>query len=116
MAKVYDFSRGVVGGACKPLGTRLCGTAAVQHAAGHLSEGTPMIPIVALVAFPLTVAQDATARLAAVRKQMLGCLSARYWSEAVKENKDSSGVFYYWKGGRPLEHAYPGPSQSYQAR
>src|SRR3954469_7977350 len=27
-----------------------------------------------------------------------GGLSARYWSEAVKEKKDGSGVFYYWKG------------------
>ena len=30
-----------------------------------------------------------------------GTLSARYWSEAVKERKDPSGVFYYWKGERP---------------
>jgi len=32
-----------------------------------------------------------------------GSLSARYWSEAVKERKDSSGVFYYWKGERPMD-------------
>src|SRR5499426_1882194 len=25
-----------------------------------------------------------------------GTLSARYWSEAVKEKPDSSGIFYYW--------------------
>jgi hypothetical protein len=31
-----------------------------------------------------------------------GHLSARYWSEAVKENADSSGLFYYWNGERPL--------------
>jgi hypothetical protein len=24
------------------------------------------------------------------------------WSEAVKEKKDSAGVFYYWKGERPM--------------
>src|SRR6516225_2210504 len=30
-----------------------------------------------------------------------GMLSARYWSEAAKEKKDPSGVFYYWKGERP---------------
>jgi hypothetical protein len=30
-----------------------------------------------------------------------GTLSARYWSEATKERKDPSGVFYYWKGERP---------------
>jgi hypothetical protein len=32
-----------------------------------------------------------------------GRLSARYWSEAVKERKEPSGVFYYWKGERPLD-------------
>src|SRR5262252_3765743 len=30
-----------------------------------------------------------------------GMLSARYWSEAAKEKKDPSGLFYYWKGERP---------------
>ena len=36
-----------------------------------------------------------------------GSLSARYWSEAVKERKDSSGLFYYWKGERPLDPNAP---------
>jgi hypothetical protein len=36
-----------------------------------------------------------------------GRLSARYWSEAMKEKKDSSGVFYYWKGERPLDPDAP---------
>ena len=36
-----------------------------------------------------------------------GNLSARYWSEASKEKKDSSGVFYYWKGERPLNPNAP---------
>jgi hypothetical protein len=36
-----------------------------------------------------------------------GRLSARYWSEAVKEKKDSSGIFYYWKGERPLDPNAP---------
>lgn len=36
-----------------------------------------------------------------------GTLSARYWSEAVKEKKDSSGVFYYWKGERPIDPNAP---------
>ena len=31
-----------------------------------------------------------------------GALSARYWSEAVKEKREPSGIFYYWKGERPL--------------
>jgi hypothetical protein len=30
-----------------------------------------------------------------------GTLSARYWSEATKERKDPSGVFYFWNGERP---------------
>jgi hypothetical protein len=30
-----------------------------------------------------------------------GTLSARYWSEAVKERKDPAGIFYYWNGERP---------------
>jgi len=36
-----------------------------------------------------------------------GSLSARYWSEAVKEKTESSGIFYYWKGERPLQSNAP---------
>ena len=36
-----------------------------------------------------------------------GALSSRYQSEAVKEKSDSSGVFYYWKGERPLQSNAP---------
>jgi hypothetical protein len=36
-----------------------------------------------------------------------GTLSARYWSEAVKEREDASGIFYYWKGERPLHPDAP---------
>jgi len=36
-----------------------------------------------------------------------GRLSATYWSEAVKERKEPSGVFYYWKGERPLDPDCP---------
>lgn len=32
-----------------------------------------------------------------------GSLSARYWSEAAREKKEPSGVFYYWKGERPRD-------------
>jgi hypothetical protein len=32
-----------------------------------------------------------------------GSLSARYWSEAVREKKEPSGIFYYWKGERPRD-------------
>ena len=36
-----------------------------------------------------------------------GSLSTRYWSEAVKERKEPSGVFYYWKGERPRDPNAP---------
>ena len=36
-----------------------------------------------------------------------GSLSERYWSEAAKERKEPSGVFYYWKGERPLDPDSP---------
>jgi hypothetical protein len=36
-----------------------------------------------------------------------GTLSCRYWSEAVKAKPDSSGIFYYWKGERPLHPDAP---------
>lgn len=36
-----------------------------------------------------------------------GRLSARYWSEAVKEKKDGAGLFYYWNGERPLDPNAP---------
>jgi predicted nucleotide-binding protein len=36
-----------------------------------------------------------------------GTLSARYWSEAVKERENGSGLFWYWKGERPLHPDAP---------
>jgi hypothetical protein len=36
-----------------------------------------------------------------------GSLSARYWSEAAREKDDGSGIFYYWKGERPLHPDAP---------
>jgi hypothetical protein len=36
-----------------------------------------------------------------------GKLSARYWSEASKERKGPSGIFYYWNGERPLDPGAP---------
>jgi hypothetical protein len=36
-----------------------------------------------------------------------GSLSARYWSEAAKEKKEPSGVFYYWQGERPRDPNAP---------
>ena len=36
-----------------------------------------------------------------------GRLSATYWSEAVREKKEPSGLFYYWKGERPMDPNAP---------
>ncbi len=36
-----------------------------------------------------------------------GRLSARYWSEAAKEKREPQGVFYYWRGERPLDPNAP---------
>jgi len=36
-----------------------------------------------------------------------GALSARYWSEAVKEKTDPSGIFYFWRGERPRDPTNP---------
>src|SRR5215510_343941 len=36
-----------------------------------------------------------------------GSLSSRYWSEAVKERNDPAGIFYYWRGERPLDPDAP---------
>jgi hypothetical protein len=36
-----------------------------------------------------------------------GRLSARYWSEAEREKKEPSGIFYYFKGERPLDPDAP---------
>lgn len=36
-----------------------------------------------------------------------GKLSVKYWSEAVKEKKEPSGVFYYWNGERPVDPNAP---------
>jgi hypothetical protein len=36
-----------------------------------------------------------------------GKLSARYWSEAVNDRKEPSGIFYYWKGERPRDPNAP---------
>ena len=51
--------------------------------------------------------RDGALELAGRSWQEDGRLSARYWSEAVKERKEPSGVFYYWKGERPLDPNAP---------
>jgi len=51
--------------------------------------------------------RDGALELAGRSWQENGSLSARYWSEAVKERKESSSVFYYWKGERPMDPNAP---------
>lgn len=36
-----------------------------------------------------------------------GTLSARYWSEALKQHSDPCSVFYFWKGERPRHRNAP---------
>ena len=57
----------------------------------------------------LRISRDRDGQLEVVGRswQENGSLSARYWSEAVKEKKGSQGVFYYWKGERPLDPNAP---------
>jgi len=47
--------------------------------------------------------RDGVLALAGRSWQEDGRLSARYWSEAAKEKNESSGLFYYWNGERPLD-------------
>jgi hypothetical protein len=51
--------------------------------------------------------RDGTLELAGRAWQEDGSLSARYWSEAIKEKQESSSLFYYWKGERPLDPDAP---------
>ena len=51
--------------------------------------------------------RNGTLNLAGRSWQENGGLSARYWSEALKEKKEPSGVFYYWKGERPMDSNAP---------
>jgi hypothetical protein len=51
--------------------------------------------------------RDGRLELAGRSWQENGSLSARYWSEAIKEKKDTSSLFYYWKGERPLDPNAP---------
>ena len=51
--------------------------------------------------------RDRSLELAGRSWQEDGTLSARYQSEAVKERKEPSGIFYYWKGERPRDPNAP---------
>jgi hypothetical protein len=47
--------------------------------------------------------RDGALKVAGRSWQENGRLSARYWSEAVKEKKEPPGIFYYWNGERPMD-------------
>lgn len=51
--------------------------------------------------------RDGTLEMSGRAWQEDGRLSARYWTEAVKERKEPSGLFYYWNGERPLDPNAP---------
>lgn len=57
----------------------------------------------------LRVSRDRTGALELAGRswQENGSLSARYWSEAAKEKKEPSGIFYYFKGERPRDPNAP---------
>ena len=65
----------------------------------------------------LTISRDRTGALEVAGRswQADGTLSARYWSEAVREHADPAGIFYFWKGERPRHPDAPeleGPARS----
>ena len=51
--------------------------------------------------------RDGALELSGRSWQEEGRLSARYWSEAVRERKEPPGIFYYWNGERPLDPNAP---------
>jgi len=55
------------------------------------------------------IARDRDGALAVTGRgwQEDGRLSVRYWSEATKQRKEPSGVFYYWNGERPRDANAP---------
>jgi len=71
-----------------------------------LTERGPREPS-AVSLLRISRARDGALEVAGRSWQEDGSQSARYWSEAAKEKKDPSGVFYYWKGERPLDPNAP---------
>lgn len=51
--------------------------------------------------------RDGTIEVSGRAWQEDGTLSSRYWSEAIREKRDPSGLFYYWRGERPLQPNAP---------
>ena len=74
-----------------------------QFSLTELSQREPS----ALSLLRITRDRDGALELRGHSWQADGRLSARYWSEAVKERKAPSGLFYYWRGERPLDANAP---------
>jgi hypothetical protein len=51
--------------------------------------------------------RDGTLQIAGRGWREDGKLSVRYWCEASRERQNPSGIFYYWKGERPLDPSTP---------
>jgi hypothetical protein len=71
-----------------------------------LTERTAQEPS-ALSLLRISRDRDGTLEVAGRGWQEDGRLSVKYWSEAVKERKEPAGLFYYWKGERPLHADCP---------
>lgn len=71
-----------------------------------LTERTAKEPS-ALGLLKISRARNGTLELTGRSWREDGSLSARYASEAVKEREGGAGIFYYWKGERPLDPNAP---------
>ena len=71
-----------------------------------LTERTEREPS-ALGLVKISRGRDGALELAGRAWQENGALSARYRCEAVREKRDPAGIFYYWKGERPLHPNAP---------
>jgi len=71
-----------------------------------LTERTSVEPS-AVSLLRVTRGRDGALELRGRGWQEDGTLSVRYWSEAAKERKDPSGIFYYWNGERPRDPNAP---------
>jgi hypothetical protein len=74
-----------------------------QFSLSQLSQREPS----ALSLLRISRDRDGSLEISGRSWQEDGGLSARYWSEAAKEKKEPSGVFYCWKGERPRDQNAP---------
>lgn len=109
----YDGSGGaaVMKGVCQKLRTAMENEGRVtriegawwQFALTQRSEREPS----AVSLMNIRRGRDGSLELTGRAWQEDGALSGRYWSEAIKERENGSGIFFYWKGERPLHPDAP---------